>query len=117
MALPVIERDEGGREGGTEERGKDEGVGQSAGMDEESLLSRIRQNKRRGYNGNESNSGGYKKKKNFLGGGGAPRCAVRSKLPGINLEETASRMEDGGGREGAVAGAHKAPTHLHESVA
>lgn len=66
MAVPVIERDEGGREGGTEERGKDEGVGQSAGMDEESLLSRIRRNKRRGYNGNESNSGGYKKKKKKL---------------------------------------------------
>lgn len=33
-------------------------------------------------------------------GGGTQRCAVRSKLPGINLEVTASRMEDGGGREG-----------------
>lgn len=34
------------------------------------------------------------------GGGGTQRCTARSKLPGINLEATARRMECRGGKEG-----------------
>lgn len=47
--------------------------------------------------------------------GGTQRCTARSKLPGINLEVTARRMECGGWREGRlVAGADEALVHLAE---
>lgn len=45
------------------ERGKDEGVGQNKGEDEESLLGRIKKNKKGGYNWEQSNSSSW-------GGGG-----------------------------------------------
>lgn len=97
---------------------KDEGVGHSMGEVEESLVGRMKKNKRKvttentatqvTEKKNESKHGSHLEKR---GGGGAQRCTARSKLPGINLEEAGRRRE---GR--VVAGVDKALGHLAEEL-
>lgn len=98
MAVSLIEGWVG-YEGETEEGGKDEGAGQNKGEDEESLLGRMKKEQKGGYNWEQSKLGEKRLSHLEEGGGGTQRCTARRKLPGINLEVTARRMECGGERE------------------
>lgn len=72
----------------------------------ESLLGKMKKNKRRVTTENTETQVGEKKNESKHGShleegdGGTQRCTARSKLPGINLEVTVRRMQEGGGREG-----------------